>query len=562
MQKIKQLGKLCNKRLPDLFFFIYIIVLIPVLSVFSTNISMDTAIKNISYSFLLGFLLFILSLNFDGKKRIFFLWFIFIISIIPGLLILSYFIIDSTFLINKNFLPIFTTNKQESSEFISMYVNRKTIIGILTYVFIPVIYLVKINKDRLNIARQHLSPPFSFLFFKNKPVTFRYVSLLIVCIVSYFGIEANKNWNHLYAYNFYYTYNKYQSAVRKLNRYTEIRKKSQEFKVYCSLPDNINKTFVILIGESLAKKHLSLYGYPRKTTPGLDSLKSQLLIYKNVISPHTQTNPSLKTILTLADNANEKLFYSRPSIVELFNKAGFHSYWIDNQGIYGNFQSIQGIIAQQAKKLIDLANTEDQKYDEAVIKPLKEILINHTQKNKVIFIHFMGSHFVYNQRYPKSFEHFNNSYPFYKTIPGLLPEQKKNINQYDNSVLYNDYIVSGIINSVNSSSLFSYVLYFPDHGEEVYDFRNFIGHTYPNISKYMCDIPFILWRSEEYKKSVEIMINLDRPYSTEDAIHSISQLSGLVYDDYDNSKSIFSKDFKEKQRTVGEFQYENVPPSK
>ncbi|MBN0466987.1 sulfatase-like hydrolase/transferase, partial [Pseudomonas aeruginosa] len=34
------------------------------------------------------------------------------------------------------------------------------------------------------------------------------------------------------------------------------------------------RTLVLVIGESTSRKHMSLYGYPRETTPQLDALKA------------------------------------------------------------------------------------------------------------------------------------------------------------------------------------------------------------------------------------------------------------------------------------------------
>jgi len=74
---------------------------------------------------------------------------------------------------------------------------------------------------------------------------------------------------------------------------------------------------------------------------------------------------------------------------------------------------------------------------------------------------------------------------------------RENINSYDNSILYNDFIVTKIIETFKKSSNVGALLYFSDHSENV-DFNT--GHNPDNFSYQMCDIPMYLYISKEYKK--------------------------------------------------------------
>ncbi|WP_336145581.1 sulfatase-like hydrolase/transferase, partial [Klebsiella pneumoniae] len=48
-------------------------------------------------------------------------------------------------------------------------------------------------------------------------------------------------------------------------------------------------TLVLVIGESTNRQRMSLYGYPRNTTPELDKLRDQLAVFNNVITPRPYT---------------------------------------------------------------------------------------------------------------------------------------------------------------------------------------------------------------------------------------------------------------------------------
>ena len=97
----------------------------------------------------------------------------------------------------------------------------------------------------------------------------------------------------------------------------------------------------------------------------------------------------------------------------------------------------------------------------------------------------------------------------------------------------------------------SAVLYFSDHGEEVYDTMDFSGHNDDDVGSLpMFQIPFILWQSELYKINNKIDIELNRAYMTDDLFHSIAILCGVKSNYVDLEKSIFSDSFKNKRRAI------------
>ena len=90
-------------------------------------------------------------------------------------------------------------------------------------------------------------------------------------------------------------------------------------------------TLVLVIGESTNRQRMSLYGYPRNTTPELDKLRDQLAVFDNVITPRPYTIEALQQVLTFADEENPDLYLKTPSIVSVMKQAGYKTYWITNQ---------------------------------------------------------------------------------------------------------------------------------------------------------------------------------------------------------------------------------------
>ena len=101
-------------------------------------------------------------------------------------------------------------------------------------------------------------------------------------------------------------------------------------------------------------------------------------------------------------------------------------------------------------------------YDETALPALKRFLDEKSTGKRVFFLHLMGSHVNYASRYPSEFNVFTDEAEIIPK-PWHTKRSAKYINNYDNSILYTDFVLSGIIDllrTVPNSAL----LYFSDHG--------------------------------------------------------------------------------------------------
>ncbi|MFK5982915.1 MAG: sulfatase-like hydrolase/transferase [Flavobacteriaceae bacterium] len=311
------------------------------------------------------------------------------------------------------------------------------------------------------------------------------------------------------------------------------------------------QTYVVVVGESTSSWHMQLYGYGRKTNPQLTEIRKELFVFKDVITPNVHTITAIEKILTLSDakNVNKK---NNGSVIQLANQAGFKTYWISNQKPVGYYESIPTLIGSAAtsKQFIATDNYNYDIYDESLL-PYIEKALDEKQSKKVIFIQLIGTHVSYHKRYPEKYNVFKDEFidPKFKNKNSI-----KFVNTYDNAVLYNDYIVRSIIEKVRKKDINSYVLYFSDHGDEVFDTMDFIGHNEYHGTKPMYEVPFVLWVSDKYKKNNPSFLNinsmLDRRYSLENFIHSFSDLSLIKFDSLNLSKSVFNSNFIYQPRII------------
>ena len=122
-------------------------------------------------------------------------------------------------------------------------------------------------------------------------------------------------------------------------------------------------------------------------------------------------------------------------------------------------------------------------------------------------------------------------------------EKKRTIAEYDNTVLYNDFVCDEIIKRFQNKD--AIVFSFPDHGEEVYDTRNMCGHGLYNPSLPMQEIPFQIWTSDIFKEKHSDIIERmkgarNKPFNTANIIHTVMDICGIQTKDYENKKSLLN----------------------
>jgi len=190
--------------------------------------------------------------------------------------------------------------------------------------------------------------------------------------------------------------------------------------------------------------------------------------------------------------------------------------------------------------------------DQVVFEPFTEVLADPASK-KFIVVHLLGAHTRYSLRYPKEYEVFTGR----DHVPSTLSDREAEIfNSYDNALLYNDFVVSNLIDILSKNQSNGFLVYFSDHGEEVYNepTHTVQGRTESKPTLDMYAIPFLIWMSPEWRKthSPNFDSMFDRPYSNAHFIHTWSDLAGLSYDRFQPELSLVNPNFKPHTRWIGD----------
>jgi len=241
------------------------------------------------------------------------------------------------------------------------------------------------------------------------------------------------------------------------------------------IQNNPERNIVFVIGESMRDDRLSLLGYNQKTTPRLDSLNSvEPFVSASIYAGGTMTRSAFAVLTNRIKypGASNQLITYNNNIFKLAKENGFQTHFISRQ-TFSHLEIVDNLLSKE--NIDHYFNYEDiQKcipepsgFDNDLLPMLKKIDLN---KNNFIVLHQRGSHSPYSKQYPEKFDKFEND--------------------YDNTVLYSDYIFAEVYNYLKlNSPKETYFIFTSDHGEMLGEVKGKKGHGW--FEKEVYKVPFI-----------------------------------------------------------------------
>lgn len=325
--------------------------------------------------------------------------------------------------------------------------------------------------------------------------------------------------------------------------------------------DHVASNFILVIGESASRKHHSIYGYPLPTNPRLSLHVDSLYIFSDVIGSSAATAGNMERILTFKEDDltfGDGLRY--PALIDLFNEAGYTTFWLSNQERAGTVSNTSSALARNADVItyVGADNSEDallQRYDDVLLPHVFNAFAS-PDSNKLIVCHLLGSHPFYKDRFPKNRSNISPSMELNANInpprTWLNEKSAQIVADYDNSIAFTDSILDVMIGMIVTSPKPSVLLYFSDHGENVYDEGDYTGRGVDYV-----DVPMILYLNPQYRaQNPDILNRLDSalslPISNANIIHSMMTLTGTSYPLYNPKLDFLSPLFSSRIRYVDE----------
>lgn len=345
-----------------------------------------------------------------------------------------------------------------------------------------------------------------------------------------------------------------------------LSEKSRLFRFHAqqATGNDFQQTIVVVIGESSRYDRWSLNGYQRITNPYL-SQETNLVSFSDMITAVAATRLSVPLITTRKPATQSlKPGFSEKSFLSAYKEAGFKTFWISNQMSFGQFDTPTSVIAKEADvtQFLNLGGfTNNSSYDQILFTPLQNAL-QDSAPNKLIVIHSLGNHWNYSHRYPSTYDKwkpslFGISNPAYTN----LKNKEALNNSYDNSILYNDWVLSSMIAQLKAIPHMTALWYVSDHGQTLYDGScnlAFHGHN----TQFEFHIPAFVWYSDQYAaqhpdKIRQLKAHRAAKLSTENVFHSVVDMVDIRYPDEQLDRSVFSPRWQFHTRYVDSYGWSN-----
>ena len=271
-------------------------------------------------------------------------------------------------------------------------------------------------------------------------------------------------------------------------------------------PAGLDDTYVVfVIGETTRWDHMGLLGYDRDTTPKLSKEKN-LVAFRGE-SCDTATKLSLRCMFVreggTMDTPGRTL--KEQNVFAVMKELGFTSelfamqseVWFYDNADVNNFSFREQIGSEK--------RNQGKAVDDMLLVPELQASLERFPKGKhLVVLHTKGSHYLYSQRYPRSFARYQ---PECMGVDETCSKAQL-INAYDNSILYVDTMLDSVLDQLRDKK--AIVFYASDHGESISENMHLHGTPREMAPPEQFRVPMMVWASDKYLADPTNRSNFDR----------------------------------------------------
>jgi membrane-anchored protein YejM (alkaline phosphatase superfamily) len=265
--------------------------------------------------------------------------------------------------------------------------------------------------------------------------------------------------------------------------------------VYLFVSNKKSKTYpnanvILIVVDTLRADHLGCYGYTRHTSPGIDRLANEGIIFKNMLAQSSWTRAGTASILAGlyprnhgANTRNDSLAEEINLLPEILGKYGYDSYAFVANGNVGSAvgfnQGYKKFFRFRERIKEDPVNihVRSNLVNETLLKFIQQL--EHTSNN-FIYVHYVDPHAPYipGEKHFSKDNKMTFTIDFFRSMANrpLSGDERRNalpemINAYDDEILYNDKMIGHLIQTLKEKNMYSnsIIIITSDHGEEFYE---------------------------------------------------------------------------------------------
>jgi arylsulfatase A-like enzyme/Flp pilus assembly protein TadD len=237
-------------------------------------------------------------------------------------------------------------------------------------------------------------------------------------------------------------------------------------------PEKVSNVVLVSI-DTCRADFLGCYGYPLRTTPNIDAVARQAVLFGKAIAPAPLTLPSHTSMLTgtippyhrVLDNSEYRLGAEYTTLAEILKQNGFvTSAFISCLVLDSKYGLDQGFDTydDDFEKPIDVTGIDEQKAGDTT-RSVLTWLEEHQEGKNFIFVHYFDPHSTYAPPEPFA-SRFRNALPSDNAMPNFPPAL---VGWYAGEIAYVDHCIGQIIDKLKELDLYDSTLLIitSDHGE-------------------------------------------------------------------------------------------------
>ncbi len=276
------------------------------------------------------------------------------------------------------------------------------------------------------------------------------------------------------------------------------------FLLLFNFPDGSETTaspqiIVLVVIDALRADHLSCYGYQRETSPNIDSLAREALVFTQAITAGGWTGASVPSILTgVYPYLHEISEWNTPrkpeatTIAQLLKKKGFVS------ALFANHMALSMVDIMDGFEKTEI-RPQDQMTSKHLVQTALDWIGERSGRPVFVYLHFSGAHSPYRPPEPYKSMFLADAWRFERDLPidedspndadrGSIPysviedgitDAGYYTAQYDGAIAYADEQIGRLIAGLKRLGVYdrTFLLLTADHGELLGEHEIYFDHV-------------------------------------------------------------------------------------
>ena len=269
---------------------------------------------------------------------------------------------------------------------------------------------------------------------------------------------------------------------------------------------------IVYLIDALRADHLGLYGYPRATSPEIDQLATESVVFDAAYAQASWTRPSVGSLFTGrlpsrhgAVRRSHRLRSDVATLSEVFRDAGYRTAaFFTNPNLLPDFGFERGF-----DKYVDIASVGI----EADADEVHAAVLDHLDTSvwpQFLYVHTIDPHAPYKPPAPFHNRFIGEQVPAPDDVE-RSPEARLELDFYDAEIAYADHALGGFLDALRERGLYDDSLFvlLSDHGEEFLEHGN-IRHGYTLFEEQirvplLVRFPHARWGGRRVRESVRIV---------------------------------------------------------